>query len=318
MEILIKKNSPLNLREQIKRQIKMLIDGGHLQAGDPLPSARDLASLIKVNRNTITQAYKELAVGGVLDVIVGSGTFVKEGLIPKPKKALNRIFDKAVHDAGRIGFSLDEVTEYFLNRLSALSDGNTKKHVLVVDCNDEVINYLCQRLTDQLGVITEGARIQMLEERGDAAVEYLDGKDLVVCGFNHLEELKRVFPESAVEVVGVLLQVDARVINILTQLPAGTRVGYVCANQRSTETLYNSSYFSGGKELRRILAGYNNPAQLQKVIEACDIVFATHFIHEQVSERIRPHQKLIKVNIAIDASSLDFIKERLFQPKTMA
>jgi GntR family transcriptional regulator len=317
MNIFLRKKSPLSLREQIKRQIKMLIESGELKSGEILPSARDFSAILNVNRNTITQAYKELAGDGILTVTVGSGTFVKEDLSLKPRKEINQLFDRAVAKARRLGFNLDEIAEGFLNRLATLSTDFSRKRVLVVDCNDELLGYLCKRITGALGVQTEGILIQKLEENAAVANEILHDKDLVVCGLNHLEELKKVVPDPGVEVVAILIQPDAKVLNYLSRIPAGTRVGYVCANQRSAETLYNSSFFSGGNELRRILAGFDSGKQLKKVIEECDIVFATKFIYARMRKIIKPGKKLIRVDMAMDATSLEFIKERLLEcPKS--
>jgi GntR family transcriptional regulator len=187
------------------------------------------------------------------------------------------------------------------------------KNILAVDCNDEVIQYLCNKISEELGANTQGILIQELESDQKAAASFLAGKDLVVCGLNHLEELQRVVPDMNVEVVAILLQVDARVINTLTHLPQGTKVGYVCANQRSTETLYNSAYFSGGKELRRILAGYDNSKKLKQLVKKCDVIFVTNFIYDRMQKLVKPHQKLINVNITMDSSSMDLLREKLYQ-----
>ena len=313
MLIAIQKKSPLSIREQIKRQIRMLIESSEFTSGQALPSARDLSAILKVNRNTITQAYKELSSEGILQIVIGSGTFIKEGLELKTKKALNQIFDEAIKNAKSIGFRTDEIAELFLNRLPALTADYSMKRILVVDCNDEVVSYLRNKLSEEFGIQTEGVLIQELEMDREAALAIFKDKDLVICGFNHLEELRSVVPNLNVEVIAVLLQVDARVINALTQLPEGTRVGYVCANQRSTETLYNSTYFSGGKELRRILAGYDNTTKLQRLVRECDVIFVTNFVYDRMEKLAKPHQKLINVNITVDSSSMDLIRERLYQ-----
>jgi DNA-binding transcriptional regulator YhcF (GntR family) len=44
-------------REQVKRQIRVQIETGELQAGDPLPSAKDPSAMLNINRNTITQFF---------------------------------------------------------------------------------------------------------------------------------------------------------------------------------------------------------------------------------------------------------------------
>lgn len=312
MQLVIQKLGPLSIRDQIKRQIKMLIENGELEPGQALPSARDLSAILHVNRNTVTQAYKELSSEGILKTIIGSGTFVRNNLEIKPKNALNQAFDQAFERARQSGFDTNEIVEHFLSRLSSLSTDHSKKQILVVDCNDEVVSYLCRLIANELGVQTQGVLIHEIEKDRESASIFFEDKDLVVCGFNHLEELNRAVPGLQIEVVGVLLQVDAKVINTIAQLPQGTKVGYVCANQRSTETLYNSAYFSGGQELRRILAGYDNSKKLQKLINQCDVIFATHFVHDRMQKITKPHQKLINVNLTVDSSSIVLIREKLF------
>jgi DNA-binding transcriptional regulator YhcF (GntR family) len=311
MDIKVQSNSPFSVRDQIKRQIRLLIESGEINPGHPLPSARDLSAILQVNRNTVTHAYKELSAEGLLEIVVGSGTFVKEELALKPKKALDRVFDKAIQNAGRIGFNTEEIAEHFMDRLSALTADVSKKRIVVVDCNDEIVQYLCDLLSKTFGVSSQGILIQEIEADRTSARGLLNDKDLIVCGFNHLEELKRAVPRLDTEVVAILLQVDVRVINSLAQLPKGTKVGFVCANQRSTETLYNSAYFAGAKELRRILAGYDNSKQLHKVIRGCDVIFATNFVYHRLAKLTTPEQQLINVKITVDSSSMELVKEKL-------
>ena len=313
MKIVLQKNSPLGLREQIKIQIRFLIESGALDPGQALPSARDLSALLRINRNTITQAYKELCSEGLLDIVVGSGTFVRKNLRLKPKASLDRVFAEAMAQARTAGFRTEEIVDHFLCRLLAVAAENGQKHVLVVDCNDEVIRYIGEKIEKAFGAKTKGILIQEIEDDPEAALAMVEGQDLVVCGFNHLEELNRALPDIAakVEVVAVLLQVDAGVINALARLPEGICMGCICANQRSTETLYNSAYFSMGRQLKRILAGLDNSKELQRLVAECDVIFATHLIIERVRPLVKSHQRLIPVTITLDQSSLALIGEKL-------
>ena len=154
--------------------------------------------------------------------------------------------------------------------------------------------------------------IQDIEKDTVSAVKLIQGMDLIVCGFNHLEELQAAVPTSEVEIIAVLLQVDVRVINALAQLPKGSKIGCVCENQRSTNTLYNSSYFSGGRELKRILVGSDNSEELKKLVRECDTIFVTNFVFDRVKKLSSPHQKLVNVEISIDSSNIALIKEKLF------
>ena len=53
------------LQDQLARQIRERIRNGDLAPGDPLPSTRDLASELKLSRNTAVYAYERLMEGSM-------------------------------------------------------------------------------------------------------------------------------------------------------------------------------------------------------------------------------------------------------------
>lgn len=65
-----------NLNEQIADTIQDMIHSQKLQAGDRLPSERELASLLNVNRATVREAIRILHQRGLVDMRTGSGTYV--------------------------------------------------------------------------------------------------------------------------------------------------------------------------------------------------------------------------------------------------
>lgn len=65
---------------QVYGAIKQGILRGVLKPNQRLPSTRDLASLIKVSRNTVTNAYDQLIAEGYLEARVGAGTYVSNEL----------------------------------------------------------------------------------------------------------------------------------------------------------------------------------------------------------------------------------------------
>ena len=63
---------------QIVEEIQRGVATGLLRAHDPLPAVRELAKQLKVNPNTVQQAYRELERSGGAYVRRGVGTFVAE------------------------------------------------------------------------------------------------------------------------------------------------------------------------------------------------------------------------------------------------
>lgn len=62
----INPNSGEPIYRQLTEQIKRMVAGGQLKAGDELPSVRELAAQYAVNPMTISKAYSLLETAGVL------------------------------------------------------------------------------------------------------------------------------------------------------------------------------------------------------------------------------------------------------------
>lgn len=98
---------------QIIEQVKYAIARGKLDAGDKLPTVRQLAVDLSINPNTVVRAYRELEIEGVIETQQGSGTFVghKKPQIDRLERArmLEQICTDLLARAASYGFSLEEV-----------------------------------------------------------------------------------------------------------------------------------------------------------------------------------------------------------------
>lgn len=115
MRVLIANSSPDPIYEQISKQIKSQIISGDLQAGDPLPSIRNLAKELQISVITTKKAYETLEKEGFLDSVTGRGTFValqnKEILKEKKMKIVEDKISEAISDAKLLGISLEEINQ---------------------------------------------------------------------------------------------------------------------------------------------------------------------------------------------------------------
>lgn len=64
--------------EQIIAQTEKLISAGLLNAGDKMPSVRNLSLELSVNPNTIQKSYNELDARGIITSVPGKGCFISE------------------------------------------------------------------------------------------------------------------------------------------------------------------------------------------------------------------------------------------------
>ena len=61
---------------QIIDQVKSAIATGTIEPGDRLPTVRQLSVDLSINPNTVSRAYTELELTGLVETQMGSGTFV--------------------------------------------------------------------------------------------------------------------------------------------------------------------------------------------------------------------------------------------------
>ncbi|MGD8564078.1 MAG: GntR family transcriptional regulator [Desulfarculaceae bacterium] len=307
----INQQSPLGIKEQIKGQIRGLILSGELSAGAALPSARDLAAALNVNRNTTWFAYRELAAEGFLKLVRGSGTYVEKIHKNENLSRLIQIFGQTLTQAQALGFDSSQVGDLFLNYLSRSRDNLKQKQVLVVECNQETLDRLAHALQKELGVETKKVLIQDLEADPSLVSQTIAGVDLVVCGFNHIDDFRRAAPGCTLGVAGIMLQPDIKLIKELMALPPGTRVGFTCANQRSTENLYRHQVFSSGTSLNRMLVGGDDPKKIQEMLDQCDVIFASFAVYPKIRRLAGPGKRLIEVDAAPDPAGIEVVRQSL-------
>jgi GntR family transcriptional regulator len=114
MNLTIDAKSPLPVYQQVIQAIKLEVLSGGLRDGDPLPSIRDLAKLLKLNPNTVAKAYYALEQEGFSEGRSGSGSRVKAppGRQDALRKAmLESEFRAFLEKAVSLGFSLEDVKQ---------------------------------------------------------------------------------------------------------------------------------------------------------------------------------------------------------------
>ncbi|MFI5228226.1 MAG: GntR family transcriptional regulator [Gemmatimonadales bacterium] len=96
---------------QIMDEIRRALVLQTLAPEDALPSVRQLAVQLRVNPNTVAQAYRELERDGVVEMRRGQGTFAL-GIAAngRERRALAReVAERALRDAHRNGVSAEDL-----------------------------------------------------------------------------------------------------------------------------------------------------------------------------------------------------------------
>lgn len=113
MHVSLDTTDPRPIYVQIMDEVRRALVVGTLRAEDPLPSVRQLAADLRLNPNTVAQAYRELERDGVVYVRRGQGTFVtaQAGARPDRSAIAREVAGRAMLDAHRHGIGADELIE---------------------------------------------------------------------------------------------------------------------------------------------------------------------------------------------------------------
>jgi len=108
-------HSGVPVYRQIIDQVRAGVASGSLEAGDQLPTVRQLAVDLEINPNTVMRAYRELELGGMLETHQGTGTFITHKKVERNsverERQLHQLAGEVAARAGAAGFDLEELIE---------------------------------------------------------------------------------------------------------------------------------------------------------------------------------------------------------------
>ena len=125
MQFEVDPRSPVTPSEQLADQVRFAIAAERLSPGDRLPSVRDVARSVRLNPNTVSRAWRELELVGMLEARRGSGMFVAAGAVALARafrtRELTERLGRAVGDALASGLDAPEIIELVQDACSAWS-----------------------------------------------------------------------------------------------------------------------------------------------------------------------------------------------------
>ena len=129
LNILLDFHSGIPIYIQIMDHIRHLVANGDLQAGDQLPTVRQLATDLRINWNTVARAYKLLDEARLISTQQGRGTYIWEAPSEETtqvlrQQALEGLTQRYISATARLGCTPEEVSAVLLQALKKWNSGN--------------------------------------------------------------------------------------------------------------------------------------------------------------------------------------------------
>lgn len=301
---------------QIKSYILDKIKSGEYLAGAKIPTERELSVELGVSRNTVSAAYKELLLEGVLEAQQGRGTFVKTTAADADVEVLGgrrdrlvKIIDDAMTKVVELGFTVDQFAAIASIRAIEKNQAVKELRVAIVDCASEYI----QRFINQIGQIAN-VRFEtvILSEliAGETPIELLQACDLVVTTLGHQAAVVSLLGNAS-KVIGVATVPNLEAVIKLARLPANTPVAIVAKSNEFVENLKKLLEKTSINHLDFQVVQSGDYTEVNNFIANYKVVIVSEEREMLVRQMMMESQEVITFYYEIDRGSLNQVMMKL-------
>src|SRR6186713_1746314 len=270
----VERDSDVPISTQIYWQLAYQIDSGRLLPGSRLPPVRELGAALRVNPNTIRAVYRRLADAGYVTSRHGAGTHVADR--PPEKRgaeALAGIVAEMLRRGAEAGFTPDEVASAAFAAATERKRPGALVQVLFAECTNADAGYDAERLSVEFDgrIQVEGTLLDDLPDRLDR-FHY----DLVATTTFHADEAQALVA-GRVPVVAMLVGPGyVELVHEIAGLPAGTKVGLVCASERGADNIRETLALAGTTGIELVSGTtQGNDEDIEVVNETADLILVS-------------------------------------------
>jgi len=321
MDLKLNRQNQLPVHTQLKAQLVYLIQSGQMRPGTQLPTVRQLAGFLRVNRNTVSKVFSEMQREGYLSCEPGRGTFVSAAKTRSESKVesmhkLLAVVDDAIDRAGKLGFSPEELflTLYARTQASPAASGAGRKvRALFIECSRPELEMFSAELEKEVDIQLDSMLVEDFVKVAEKDLESLRGYGLIITTFYHIREVQGLLEDSGMEVVALMVDTSLETLMRLTSLPEGTKVGVACTTAAGAENMKLSIQRAGLGHLRVMTGCGEERSSLKKMISEASVVVCSSLVESKLRTLVPKGKEFIVDNKRIDKAGIEMLRSRLME-----
>jgi DNA-binding transcriptional regulator YhcF (GntR family) len=282
------------------------IASGMYAIGDVLPSCRQAARELHVDKNTVNKAYAMLKRIGVARSVPGRGMVVERRPAVAPAgQALRHSIEAVVWQAKALGVSEDRLWA-MLGAAVWRFYGLTQIKVAFIECNEHDATYMGREVEDALG---RPVTIVLLADFVADPLRFAGEFDVLATTFNHLATVIAAAGPAADKVVGLHAVPVLDDVLRVAQVRLGSRIVVICTAEPTISLLTSLvRTYNPSSEIRPCLA--TDGDDLAQAMAGADLIVDTDTSHAFVM-RLAPTVPIITVQFRMDPRSIQTLRERI-------
>lgn len=319
INIELNKQSGVPLYLQVKKQIMDMIREGTLKVGYKMPTERELSERLKVSRNTVSVAYKELEQDGVLKSYQGKGTFVAEEARPWKaqgiKDKIMKFVDLGLEEALEIGMDADEFLEVVTQRVEEKKEHMSKMTAVYVECNIEQARMFSQQLSKSTNMNIIPLTVPDLTKMDKNTKETIEKSQVIIATFNHVNEVKELTRDFGREILGIAINPDLGTIVRIARYPDGVKFGFICISDEFKFKIRGALEEAGLGNIDIVYSNTQNNEDLRHIIDNSDVLIVSPGRYNDVKELNKDNKEIIRFLYSLDDGSVKAIKSKILEIK---
>lgn len=304
---------------QVKKQIMDLIRSGTLKVGTKMPTERELSEKLKISRNTISSAYKELEQEGVLKSYQGRGTFVDEEAQPwKAKNVKDKIIkfvDLGLEEALETGMSAEEFLEIVSQRVNEKIEMMSKIVAVYVECNIEQSKMFSKQLSQSTNMSVIPLTISDLKTMDKDTKEAIEKSQVIIATFNHVNEVNELISGFNKEVLGIAINADLGTIVRIARYPHGTKFAFFCISQEFMFKIRGALEKSGLGNIDIEYSNTINEPEIKDIVNKSDVIIVSPGRYKDVIQHTEEKKDIVQFLYTLDDGSVKALKSKLVELK---
>ena len=318
MKLELKRETGIPLYIQVKKQIRGQIEQGFWNPGSKIPTERSLAEELKISRNTVSMAFRELESEGILVCQQGRGTFVAESdeavRRESRKERLLKIIDIAIEEATTLKFSIDDFLAITHVRAREKREILSQAKIVLIECNREQVEYFARELAQSVGVLIQPILLGDLETNPQRFMDVIRRADIIITTLFHLQSVKEVVGEVGTEIIALALNPLLDSIVRIARLPNAAKVGIFCKSDSFADKMISSLRNAGISYLKfSKFMGSGDRETLLTQIDSVDYIITSPGRRQELANLTR--KDVIEFIYSPDSTSIDLLKSTLLELK---
>ena len=303
------KKVKLSFYEQIKGQLVSAIYCGKIKEGERLPSMRELSESLDVNYKTIRKIYLQLAEENYIEVVKGSGAFLKErsgrdNYEQMRRQAIFKLLGEVSEKAGNLGLTADK----FARLLESYSTGSNlrKLRLAVVDHEEEAFIF-SRELKTRLRAEVFPVSLSRIQAKVDT--EQLMESDYLLTTSWHMEEVEKLARHYQKKVVEIKPshEIYAEILNEARH----RNVAIVIQDERTLHASWDvfMNIYRPSTNKKFWIAPIQREDLINKIIQEADLIFVSPMCWDEMRKRTPAEKELKTYENFLSDETINYLKQ---------